>query len=983
MSRSNAIARALMAGLLWLIPAGAMAQSAIAGVVKDSSGAILPGVTVEVASPALIERVRSVSTDDRGAYQIVDLRPGVYSITFTLEGFSTSKREGLELPSDFTATVNGELKVGALEETVTVSGASPVVDVQSAAKAQVISRDMLDSIPTAHTAQTAAALVAGVIMAVPDVGGSGAMNQNATTAHGFNSAQTTVLLDGIQLNGMCGNGATQSYSNTQNYEEITVSNAGAGADVSAGGVRQNLVPRRGGNEFHGSGASIYSSGKWQASAVTPELAARGLKQGDSFANLYTFEAGLGGKFVKDKLWWFAAARKQASNVKVADTFYPDGRQGVNEQYIKNVSLRLTWQINQRNQLNAYHDRVFKYLGHDMTAGYEPQAAMLTLPSPLYEQGQVKWTSTLSSKLYLEAGFNQYQAYRTNVYQDGVQEPYGTPGWYAKATRRDTSLGTIRTAYPMTNSIQDPTRRFLVASLSYVTGSHNVKVGLQQNWGYEWFALYKNADLEQNYQNGVPSAVVVFNTPVVWNNSLDANTGVYAQDSWSVKRLTLNYGLRWEYFKASIPAEVSTPGRFGPTTDRQFGPQTFPVWKGVTPRFGAVFDVFGNAKTALKFSVNKYFAQMTDGLTNAYNPMRAQSSTLSWTDLNGDDVAQGERGCTYLSAGCEINFGQLPATFGQVVPGCSVLRSDGSTPCGTAQLDANRTREYTILYGVGVQHELLPRVSVSANWFHSDFHNLGVTYNALQTFADYTPFTVASPVDGASITMYNVSSAARTRVLTLETNASDRQRSNTAVEFNFNARLPHAATLFGGVSSDRTLQVACDDPSNPNNLLYCDQRENALPWLTQFKVAGSVPLPGGFSLGAALQSYQYVLTFGTAALPTGVVWQITPTTRYAADCKGACTPGALVDPGMTVASLNVPLEAPGRQLSDRIKQLDISLGKWVTVGKVRFQPELAVLNSLNNHAVYAVRSLNYGTTSYLQPATILQPRIIRLGMQVKW
>jgi len=382
MSRTTALARVLVAGLLWMLPAAALAQSAIAGVVKDSSGAVLPGATVEVSSPQLIERTRSTVTDERGAYQLVDLRPGIYSVTFTLEGFSTSKREGLELPSDFTATVNGELKVGALEETVTVSGASPVVDVQSTAKAQVINRDMLDSIPTAHTAQTAAALVAGVIMGTPDVGGSGAMNQNATTAHGFNSAQTTVLLDGIQLNGMCGNGSTQSYSNTQNYEEITVANAGAGADVSAGGVRQNLVPRRGGNEFHGSGAAIYSSGNWQAKAVTPELAARGLKQGDSFDSLYTFETGFGGKFVKDRLWWFGAARKQASNVKVADTFYPDGRQGVNEQYIKNVSLRLTWQINQRNQLNVFHDRVFKYLGHEIcglrATGGDADAPLATL-----------------------------------------------------------------------------------------------------------------------------------------------------------------------------------------------------------------------------------------------------------------------------------------------------------------------------------------------------------------------------------------------------------------------------------------------------------------------------------------------------------------------------------------------------------------------------------------------------------------------------
>jgi hypothetical protein len=391
-------------------------------------------------------------------------------------------------------------------------------------------------------------------------------------------------------------------------------------------------------------------------------------------------------------------------------------------------------------------------------------------------------------------------------------------------------------------------------------------------------------------------------------------------------------------------------------------------------------VFGNAKTAVKFSVNKYFAQLTDALTNGYNPVRAQTATINWTDLNGDDVAQGERGCVYLTAGCEINLAQLPGTYGQVGAGCTVLSSPGSIPCGTSQLDADRTREYTVLYNIGIQHELFPRVSVSGNWFHSDFYNLGVIYNAQQTFADYTPFSVASPIDGTAITMYNVSNAARTRVLNLETNATDRQRSNNAVEFNFNARLPGGAALFGGVSTDRTIQVACDDPSNPNNLLYCDQRESGIPWLTQFKVAGSVPLPGGLTVGAAFQSYQYILSAGTVL---GTVWNITPTTRYAADCKGACTPGALVDPGMTVASLNVPLAPPGTTLSDRVKQFDINIGKWFQFKNLRLQPEVSLLNALNNHAVYAVRSLNYGTTSYLQPSTTLQPRLLRLGMQVKF
>ena len=963
----------------WLafLPAAAYAQSGIAGTVRDSSGAVMPGVTVEAASPALIEKVRSVTTDERGLYSIVNLVPGTYSVTFTLAGFSTVKREALELPGNFTATVNVELRVGALEETVTVSGAAPVIDLQSTAKAQVISREVLDSVPTGKTAQTAAALVPGVIMATPDVAGSGAQNQNATTAHGMNSAQTTVLLDGIQMNGMCGNGATQSYTSTQNYEEIVVQNSGAGADVEGGGVRQYLISRKGGNEFHLSGSAVYATHKWQAEPISSSLAARGLTRGDAFDDLYTYETGFGGKFIKDKLWWFGNLRHQANNVAIADAFYGDGRQGISDQYIQNVGMRVTWQINEKNQLNVYNDRVFKHLGHDMQAGYDPEkASMHTLRSPLYTQAQIKWTSTVSSRLLIEAGFNQYMAYRTNVYQEGVEKPYGTPAWEAGATRRDLSTGVVTTAYPLTLSIQDPWRRYATVSASYVTGTHNIKIGLQDNWGYEWFATYKNADLEQNYQSGVPTSVYVYNTPTYLNNSVDGQWGIYGQDTWTLNRLTLNYGLRWSYFKSSVPKEETGKGRFTQGA-RTFGPETFPIWKDVSPRFGVVYDVFGNAKTALKFSANKYQFQLTDTYTNGYNPIRLQSATLAWTDLNRDDIAQGGLGCVYMTPGCEINMAQLPNNFANVTPGCSALYTPSSIPCGNNQLDADRKRDYSWQYSIGVQHELFPRISVSANWFRTNIKNLPLTYNALQTFADYTPVVVASPIDGSPVTVYNVSAAANVRVLNLQTNATDRKQWNNAIEFAFSARLPHASSLFGGVSTDRTLLIACDDPANPNNQIYCDQTQNGIPWLTQIKFAGSTQLPYGIRLGAGLQVYQRILS------TAGTTWLVTRTTRYAADCKGPCTPGALVIPGLTPAQFAVPLEPPGIRKSDWIRQLDINLGKRMNMGKLQVIPEVSVFNSLNNLAVYGVRSLSYGTSSYLQPSLTLIPRVMRIGADVKW
>jgi len=961
-----------------LLAGTAHAQSQIGGVVKDASGAVIPGVTVEAASPALIEKMRTVVSDDRGVYLIVDLRPGTYTVTFTLQGFQTFKREALELSSNFTATVNAEMKVGALEESVTVSGSSPVVDVQTTANPQVLNREVLDAVPTGRTAQTAAALVPGVVMGTPDVAGSNGMNQNASQAHGYGASDATVRVDGVQLQGMCGNGSTQSYSNVQNYEEIVVTNAGAGADVSGGGVRQNIIPKKGGNQFHGGGAAAYASGKWQPVATNPDLQKRGLVLGNKFKDIWNAETAFGGKVVQDRLWWYAGTRKNFANTLVADTHNADGTQGETPQSVRNLSLRLTNQVTTGNQLNVFYDRVWKE-EIIMSAGYDPLAAEWTHPSPLYDQGQVKWTTAVSSRLFLEAGFNHYQPNRTNTYVPGClcyNQPYESPGWFQYVTKRDTSTGTLAGAYPFGLTTQNTTRHFYDASASYVTGTHNIKAGIQDQHGVEKFFVDKNGDLEQVYQNGVPASVSVFNSSLNYENSMDHVWGVYAQDSWKMSRLTLNYGLRYEDIRTSIPEQEIGPTRFVPAT-RTYNGDKMPVYKSWNPRLGAIYDLTGDGKTAVKFSANKYQAPVYDTLTNGYNPLRSQSASVTWNDLNHDDIATEN----------EMNLAQLPANFGSVIPGCSVIANAGSTPCANSWIDPNRKRGNSWLYSVGVQREVIPGMTASANWFHTIFGELPLSYNTAQQVSDYTPVQIVSPLDGSVITMYNVSSAARTRTLTLLTNSPSAQKRTDALEFTSSARLIHGAQVFGGITMDRTIQVQCDDPTNPNNLLYCDQSKSGIPWLINMKVAGTMTLPKRISLGVAFQSYRYRIgggAIGNTTANNGTQWLITPTTRYAANCTGPCTPGALVDPGMTVAQMFVPLVAPGTEFTDRIKQVDINVGKWIQLGpNVRVQPEVSLFNALNNLAAYQFRTYNYGTSSYFQPSTTLLPRTLRFGMQVKW
>src|SRR6476620_5703785 len=275
MTRRLLLSSGALACLLAL-PATARAQSAFAGVVKDATGAVLPGVTVEAASPALIEKVRSATTDTNGAYKIENLRPGTYSLTFNLPGFSSIKKDAIELPSNFTSTINADLKVGSLEETVTVSGESPVVDVQSNSKAQVLPREVLDAVPTAHTIQGVGQLVVGVTLTAPDVGGSQAMQQTYFTVHGLGAAQTSLLLDGMIINGLQRDGAIQIYYKAGTNQETVYQTGGGTVDSPTGGVKINMIPKEGGNRFAGSLFEGYETSNAQASNMTDFLSSHGV-----------------------------------------------------------------------------------------------------------------------------------------------------------------------------------------------------------------------------------------------------------------------------------------------------------------------------------------------------------------------------------------------------------------------------------------------------------------------------------------------------------------------------------------------------------------------------------------------------------------------------------------------------------------------------------------------------------------------------------
>ena len=539
-----------------------------------------------------------------------------------------------------------------------------------------------------------------------------------------------------------GNGTTQSYSNVQNYE-VMYQTAG-GADVSGGGVRQLIIPRRGGNDFRGNFSGVWADGNWQSNNVTDDLTARGLRGGNKVEKIYTFEGAQGGRIIRDKLWFLATARRQAENEFVAGSFYSDGRQAINDQYVENYGSRLTWQATRRDQLTAYADRVFKFLGHgDGGAGYDPATATrLWHRSPLYQQSSAKWTSTLTNKLLLEAGFNQYQAQRNSDYQPGVAKPYGSPEWYGNANRTDTSLGTNTVAAPGGHIIVEPIRNAFGSAMSYVSGSHNIKVGLQKAWGYQNFGTTEfNAALQQVYQNGSPTSVIVSNAPIRYNNYLAGDWGLYAQDAWTRKRMTVSVRLRWEQFSSYVGRMAGQPEENG--ISRFHCHEPF-LWPGDDARYGtgrhdlaSPTTCSGTPRPPIKFSATST-AQLAAGLAEVVNPLRPLTATLAWNDANRDNIAQGELGCVYQTPGCEINLAQLPANFGLTPVGCSTLYVAGNTPCATTQVDPDIKREYSVQYAVGVQHALFSTVSVSANYYRVNFYNMMTNMYTLTS--GYNPLT---------------------------------------------------------------------------------------------------------------------------------------------------------------------------------------------------------------------------------------------------
>jgi hypothetical protein len=935
----------LAIGTLTLPPA-AFAQSAIAGIVKDTTGAVLPGVTVEASSSALIEKTKSAITNEAGQYRVVDLRPGVYAVTFTLTGFSTVRREDVVIEANFTAPINVEMKVGAVAESVTVTGASPVVDVQTSQRREVVNQQLLDALPTGRNFQLMAGTVPSVTTGVFDVGGSSAMwTGGSLLVHGSLSFDSRTLIDGMVVDAMFGGGQCSCvYDNENQTQEMAVQVSGGAAENQLSGVLVNRIPKTGGNRFTGDGLFLFANEKLQGSNLDDALIARGLTTGARLYRDYDLNYSGGGPLMKDRLWFYLSGRNNAYNNYVAGAVNPDGSQAIDDNVVKAFPARLTSQLDSKNRFTAMFDWANKVRGHRNLAANVTPAASIQQGQPAEHILQGKWTSTITSHLLLEAGYTQ--SYNGTLYTYEPEVKIDTchtiftqcaPGSYGSISHQDTVLGT-QTVASLPGAVSGSGPAFMPAishvvqtSLSYVTGAHAFKVGIQDRFGYaKDIRPNINGDLIQQYRSGVASFVNVLNTP--FNNEVDVNAdlGIFVQDTWTTRRLTISPGIRFDHFNSSIPAQTEAAGRFVPV--RQFDAITdIPNWNNISPRIGASYDLTGKGRTAIKGNFGVYVQSQGPGFASTYNPAVFSTDQRTWTDLNKDDVAQENE----IGASSNVTFG--------------VRRNQNPDP--------NIKRPYQRVWDIGIQHEIVRGLAVSVSYNQRNFYNIIWTQNLSIPYSQYTVVTIADPQgNGGTIPVYNVNRSVFGQVNELDTNSSINTRVYKGVDVSVGWRLPGGGTLTGGTSTGRTLTNTCD-VEDPNNQRFCDYNQYSVPLQTLFKLSGTYPLPYGVRVSGTFQH--------TPGAERIVTYQVSRTQV----------------PTLVAASVNERLNEPGSLFNDTVNQTDLSITKSFRRGRYELRPELSLFNLFNSNAVLIQTNTFGGALG--NAISILPQRMARLGLAVRF
>jgi len=938
----------------------------INGTVSDNTGAVLPGVTVTATSPALIQPQVQVTGSD-GSYRFIALPPGVYEIGFELGGFQTIKREGVRVVINQTLTVDQQLNVATLQETVTVTGASPIVDTSSTQVGTNFTKELLTEIPNARDIWAAMAQAPGIQMTSYDVGGSRTGTQTGFLTYGFGD-QNQTKLEGIDTTE--GTGANAGYFDFGSFEEFQVGGAGSGADSFGGGTNMSITVKSGGDRFSG---NWYSD--WQGDATISDnvpdafrvanqrdedgyFSNRALTRGNPIDRQYDINFNIGGPIWKQKAWFFYSYRlnDQYKYTLGIDTL-------ARSKLSNNYTFKGTFQVNRNNQIIGFLNKRNKLQELRDLGPLVPISAARYQASRNYPW-KWEWTSVLGSRAFLDViGGNWY-----NFFPLEPTEDYGFVSG-VEPGRIDTA-NSQRTGYHDSYQDQKRYKPQVYVALSYFTdglaGSHDFKVGYDWKRDRRLFTRPQPGNIFYRDANGAVNELELYNSPNTSQNDVVYNA-VHLSDTWKVSnRMTLNLGLRYEHYVDSFPEQSFTPG--GHSMLANWDPSINPAERtrymnfiapvsvearevsrsnSLSPRVGFAYDLTGDNRTVVKGFAGRYYFNSADTLADLENPVGSARLRYQFLDQNGNRLLDGPQ-----------ELGLFRSTQGGA---------------GFVNVDDNIKRPYSQELSGHLEREITPGLSGRFSYVYKNVRNEWVEIDPTREAAMTIPFTYLDPgVDGVTgtsddQTLQLTDRPANTPQTRLYSNPTDPAYNSDfqTVEFAINRRFADRwmlltsfgytwldqfhATTTGTGALDALSQGKTYNWRDNQNLFGDEGKETSTLW--NYKVIGRYTMPWDIGFSGS--------------------WKVQSGRQYGRNAS-------VTFPGDGAQTVRVEPVTANR--APTVSILDFRADKSFSFGKFgRLTGQVDVFNAMNSGTVTNFATTT-GATSYLRVIGILDPRIVRFGVR---
>jgi hypothetical protein len=1007
----------LTALALVMASSSAWAQSQtgdVFGKVTDTSGAVLPGVTVTLSGPSLLQP-QVATTSDTGSFQFPRLNVGVYVVKFELPGFKTVVKEGIEVTVGFNANVSTQLGVSAVQETVTVTGESPIVDTKQTGTKQTFTLEQLQQIPSARDPWVILQQTAGIAMDRENIGGNMSGQQSNFVSRGANPANSKWSVDGIDTTDMAATGASPTYYDFDAFQEMTINTGGVDVTQQTGGVGINLVTKSGTDRFKGSGRYYQTNDRFESNNITDEMRTQGATSGNPIQDVKDFGFEVGGPIKKGRAWVWGSYGKSDINVGVLGFYKPDAScqaikanpiafdiKDVNEclnpdtTLLNNTNLKGEVQLFKGNKLSLFNSMSKKERNARGADDLHPiettqrQAAVTaafgqnywrTGPSPTYKFGD-QWV--ISDRFLMDV---QYAHVGNNFILDFHEDALtAVQPILIVNTGLNLRSGAQSVNIRPVNSLNYNANYFLPSTMG---GDHALKFGgywrdalsdtISHTGGNATARYPTQAAYDANTcaTGGVAAGCGASLTRDGHSTYRLTNISAFVQDSITRGKMSLQLGVRYDRnhdqaLAAGIPASPILPNLLPAISFSGVDPGI--VFNNFSPRLGITYDVTGNGKSILRANYARYYGQVgTGAVAGQVNPLTSVTVRYPWSDLNGDRSVQANE--VFPTNG---DFSQFQALTGNWDP------KNPASPTTANSIDPNLKNDTTDEFIVGASREIGRGFAVDANYIYRKYDNFTSTFTNGLTSADYisTTYVPTCTLPGTrceTVTAFYPSF--QPGAVTTQLNTPNFNRTFNGVELTGRKRMANHWMMNTSFSYNSIIQhYGAGSFQNPNNI---DKRNgfqydyatagsgignvfvNA-KWL--YKLSGMYQLPGAVNVSAFYNARQGYPFEAAIVLTNPIVLSSTGQTVTTLPNSGG-TPTMILDP-------------IGENRLPTFQNVDFHVERPITFGSMRFVPSLDVFNVTNNNTIQALRGNQNATNANFIQA-IVAPRVLRFGVRVNW